>query len=150
MDSNKSIVEEPTTTTTAKAMNKKQTSLEIYKAIATMLDSNWIDFSAPSYMKWIWCLLYNDWPAMTPLYTCLFVRLRYGLFLCAYIYIYIYIYYTFVFIYLPHNYNNYKEMPKCRKKWRGGLKKTIELMLIRPPQLQLFKDGIKINATDTK
>ena len=41
-------------------------------------------------------------------------------------------------------------MPKCRKKWRGGLKKTIELMLIRPPQLQLFKDGIKINATDTK
>ena len=50
---------------------------------------------------------------------------------------------TFVFIYLPHNYNNYKEMPKCRKKWRGGLKKTIELMLIRPPQLQLFKDGHK-------
>ena len=147
MDSNKSIVEEPTTTTTAKAMNKKQTSLEIYKAIATMLDSNWSDFSAPSYMKWIWCLLYNDWPAMTPLYTCLFVRLRYGLFLCAYIYIYMH---TFVFIYLPHNYNNYKEMPKCRKKWRGGLKKTIELMLIRPPQLQLFKDGIKINATDTK
>ena len=86
---------------------------------------------------------------MTPLYTCLFVRLRYGLFLCAYIYIYIYIC-TFVFIYLPHNYNNYKEMPICRKKWRGGLKKTIELMLIRPPQLQLFKDGIKINATDTK
>ena len=34
-------------------------------------------------------------------------------------------------------------MPKCRKKWRGGLKKTIELMLIRPPQLQLFKDGHK-------
>ena len=67
-----------------------------------------------------------------------------------YIYIYIYIYYTFVFIYLTQNYNNYKEMPKCRKKWRGGLKKTIELMLIRPPQLQLFKDGIKINATDTK
>ena len=84
---------------------------------------------------------------MTLLYTCLFVRLRYGLFLCAYIYIYMH---TFVFIYLPHNYNNYKEMPKCRKKWRGGLKKTIELMLIRPPQLQLFKDGIKINATDTK
>ena len=74
-------------------------------------------------------------------------------FFCVHIYIYIYIYIyicTFVFIYLPHNYNNYKEMPKCRKKWRGGLKKTIELMLIRPPQLQLFKDGIKINATDTK
>ena len=42
---------------------------------------------------------------------------------------------VFVFIYLPHDYNNYKEMPKkCRKKWRGGLKETIELMLIRPPQ----------------
>ena len=39
---------------------------------------------------------------------------------------------------------------KCRKKWRGGLKETIELMLIRPPQLQFFKDGIKITATDTK
>ena len=53
--------------------------------------------------------------------------------------------------YLPHDYNNYKEMPKkkCRKKWRGGLKETIEL-IIRPPQLQFFKDGMKITATDTK
>ena len=54
-------------------------------------------------------------------------------------------------IYLPH-YNNYKKMPKkikCRKRWRGGLKETIELMLIRPPQLQFFEDGIKITATDT-
>ena len=51
---------------------------------------------------------------------------------------------AFVFIYLPHDYNNYKKMPKkCRKKWRGGLKETIELMLIRPPQLQF-------TATDTK
>ena len=58
---------------------------------------------------------------------------------------------AFVFIYLPHDYNNYKKMPKnCRKKWRGGLKDTIELMLIRPPQLQLFEDGITITATDTK
>ena len=38
----------------------------------------------------------------------------------------------------------------CRKKWRGGLKETIKLMLIRPPQLQFFEDGIKITATDTK
>ena len=38
---------------------------------------------------------------------------------------------------------------KCRKKWRGGLKETIELMLIRRPQLQFFEDGIKITATDT-
>ena len=54
--------------------------------------------------------------------------------------------------YLPHDYNNYKEMPKkkCGKKWRGGLKETIKLMLIRPPQLQFFEDGIKITATDTK
>ena len=59
---------------------------------------------------------------------------------------------NFVFIYLPHDHNNYKEMPKknCRKKWRGGLKKTIELMLIRPPQLQFFEDRIKITVTDTK
>ena len=52
---------------------------------------------------------------------------------------------------LPH-YNNYKKMPKkikCRKRWRGGQKETIELMLIRPPQLQFFEDGIKITATDT-
>ena len=42
-------------------------------------------------------------------------------------------------------------MPKkCSKKWRGGLKKTMELMKIRPPQLQFFEDGIKITATDTK
>ena len=59
--------------------------------------------------------------------------------------------FVFVYIYLPHDYNNYKEMPKkkCRKKWRGGLKEAIELMLIRPPQLQFFEDGIKITATDT-
>ena len=59
--------------------------------------------------------------------------------------------FVFVFIYLPHDYNNYKEMPKkkCRKKWRRGLKETIELMLIRPPQLQFFEDGIKITATGT-
>ena len=55
------------------------------------------------------------------------------------------------FIYLPHDYNNYKKMlkKKCRKRWRGGLNETIELMLIRPPQLQFFQDGIKITATDT-
>ena len=39
---------------------------------------------------------------------------------------------------------------KWRKKWQGGLKETIKLMLIRPPQLQFFEDGIKITATDTK
>ena len=39
---------------------------------------------------------------------------------------------------------------KIRKKWRGGLKETIKLMLIRPPQLQFFEDGIEITATDTK
>ena len=44
---------------------------------------------------------------------------------------------------------------KCQKKnvgrnWRGGLKETIELMIIRPPQLQFFEDRIKITATDTK
>ena len=64
--------------------------------------------------------------------------------------------FVFVIIYLPHDYNNYKKIPppppkkkKCRKKWRGGLKETIELMLIRS-QLQFFEDGTKITATDTK
>ena len=42
-------------------------------------------------------------------------------------------------------------MPKkCRKKWRGSLRETIKLMLIRPPQLKFFGDGIKITATDKK
>ena len=40
-----------------------------------------------------------------------------------------------------------KEKKKCRKRWRGGLKETIELILIRPPQLQFFEDGIKIKLT---
>ena len=37
---NKSVVGEPTTTTTVRAMNKKQILLEINVAIAAMLDSN--------------------------------------------------------------------------------------------------------------
>ena len=58
--------------------------------------------------------------------------------------------FVFVFIYLPHDYNNYKKM-RCDYCiwWRGGLKETTELMLIRPPQLQFFEDGVKITATDT-
>ena len=57
--------------------------------------------------------------------------------------------FVFVFIYLPNDYNNYKEMPKkkCKKKWRGDLKETIELMLIRPPQL-FFEDGCSKNYGD--
>ena len=43
-----------------------------------------------------------------------------------------------------------KYQRKCRKKWRGGLKETLKLMLIRPPQLQFLEDGTKITATDTK
>ena len=70
-DSNKSIVGEPTTTITAKAMNKSQTLLEINTAIASMLDSNWSYFSAPSYMKWfiadsIISMPLIRWPAVTP------------------------------------------------------------------------------------
>ena len=42
-------------------------------------------------------------------------------------------------------------MPKkCRKKWREGRKETIKLMLVRPPQLPFFEDGIKITATGHK
>ena len=43
------------------------------------------------------------------------------------------------FIYLPHDYNKKMSKKKCRERWRGGLKETIELMLIRPPQLQFFR-----------
>ena len=51
-------------------MNENQTLLEIYSAIAAMLDSNCSYFSAPSYMEGffaygiILCLLYDDflWP----------------------------------------------------------------------------------------
>ena len=39
---------------------------------------------------------------------------------------------------------------KCRKIWRGGLKETIKIMLIGPPQLHFIEDGIKITATDKK
>ena len=39
-DSNKSVVGEPTTNTTVRAMNKNQTLLAINAAIAAMLDSN--------------------------------------------------------------------------------------------------------------
>ena len=39
---------------------------------------------------------------------------------------------------------------KGRKKWRGGLKETLKLVLIRPPQLQFFEYGIKITVMDTK
>ena len=66
MDSNKSIVGEPTTTTTVRAMNKNQILLEINATIAAMLDSNWSYFSAASYMKGFFpdgiirCLLYDD------------------------------------------------------------------------------------------
>ena len=59
----------------------------------------------------------------------------------------------YLFICHTHDYNNYKKVyqkKKCRKKWRGGLKETIELILIRPPQLQFLEDGTKITATDTK
>ena len=33
---------------------------------------------------------------------------------------------------------------KCKKKWRGGLKESIKLMLIIASQLQFFKDGINL------
>ena len=60
-----------------------------------------------------------------------------------YLYLHIFICHTITII-------TKKCQKKCRKKWRGGLKETIELMLIRTPQLQFFEGGIKITATDTK
>ena len=54
-DSNKSVVGEPTTITTVRAMNKDEILLEINAGIAAMLDSNWSYFSAPSYMKGFIC-----------------------------------------------------------------------------------------------
>jgi len=64
-----------------------------------------------------------------------------------YLFIYLFIY-LITTHYKLHDYN-YKTIQNCRKQRRGGLKETITLMLIRPPQLQFFKDGIKIMATDT-
>ena len=69
-DSNKSIVGEPTTTTTMRAMNKTQTLLEINAAIAPcliqtevtfQLHRTWRFFSADGIIR---CLLYDDflWP----------------------------------------------------------------------------------------
>ena len=57
--------------------------------------------------------------------------------------------YFYLFATQLHYLKMLKEKKKCRKRWRGGLKETIELMLIRPPQLQFFEDGIKITATGT-
>ena len=57
--------------------------------------------------------------------------------------------YFYLFATQLHYLKTPKEKKKCRKRWRGGLKETIELMLIRPPQLQFFEDGIKITATGT-
>ena len=57
-----------------------------------------------------------------------------------------------VFLFICHTITllkDAKRKKKCRKRWRGGLKETIELMLIRPPQLQFFEDGVKITATGT-
>ena len=64
--------------------------------------------------------------------------------ICIYLFIYLFICHTITII------TKKCQEKKCRKKWRGGLKETIELMLITPPQLQFFEDGIKITATDTK
>ena len=33
---------------------------------------------------------------------------------------------------------------KCKRKWRGGLKESIKLMLIIASRLQFFKDGINL------
>ena len=57
--------------------------------------------------------------------------------------------YFYLFATQLHYLKMLKEKKKCRKRWRGGLKETIELILIRPPQLQFFEDGIKITATGT-
>ena len=62
MNSNKSLVGEPTTTTTVRAVNKNQTLLEINAAIAATLDWNWSYFLSPSYMKGVFCWRYNSVP----------------------------------------------------------------------------------------
>ena len=66
-----------------------------------------------------------------------------GVIIQMYLYLYLFICHMITII-------TKKYQRKCRKKWRGGLKETIKLMLIRPPQLQFFEDGTKITATDTK
>ena len=55
---------------------------------------------------------------------------------CVSLFILFYLFILFIFICHTHDYNNYKKVyqkKKCGKKWRGGLKETIELILIRPP-----------------
>ena len=92
-DSNKSVVGEPTTTTTVMAVNKNQTLLEINAVIAVMLDSIWSYFSAPSYMKGIFAgsiirfLLHDDFPWPHLPHACL-QRIYMG-FLCAYIWAFV-------------------------------------------------------------
>ena len=48
----------------------------------------------------------------------------------GYLYLYLFICHTITII-------TKKYQRKCKKKWRGGLKETIKLMLIRPPQFHM-------------
>ena len=43
----------------------------------------------------------------------------------------------------------YKNVESNGEEAEGGLKEAIKLMLTKPPQLQFFKDEIRITATDT-
>ena len=87
---NKSVVGELTTTTNVRAMNKKQTLLEIYAAIAAMHDSNWSYFSAAPYMRGFFadgtirCLLYDDflWPINGTIMSIILLRKRLDEFIC--------------------------------------------------------------------
>ena len=58
--------------------------------------------------------------------------------------------YCIVFIYLPQDYNYKKIQKNVGRNGEEGQKETIKLTLIRPPQLQFFKDGIKIITAKEK
>ena len=68
------------------------------------------------------------------------------------------LYFVFVFFFFCHT-NKLHDLIQLQKRYKnvesngeeaeGGLKEAIKLMLTKPPQLQFFKDEIRITATDT-
>ena len=110
------------------------------------ISCEWIAYAVAVVQDVLWCMFI--FPTCWSVYNVNFFLISDSVFSK-----YVYILFVFVleFIHLPRDYNNYKKVPKkCKKKWRGGLKETIDFnMSIRSPQLQFFEDGTKITATDT-
>ena len=67
--------------------------------------------------------------------------------LCNTLLVHVFSRHSYLYLFICHTITiiTKKCQKKCRKKWRGGLKETIELMLIRPPNYSFFEDGIKLD-----